>query len=172
MTQPGLPDAAGEYAWCVLHVRPRCEKKVEQACRWKKIRIYLPLLPRRHRYGNRSRVNLVPLFPGYVFAYTTREERAWLKQNDYVANLLETSRQEELVAQIRTLEASLAVGQVVEVLPFLQEGQRIVIRSGPFKGVEGIIARVKNRDRVMIRIELIQQTVVFEADTTNVRPET
>lgn len=172
MTDSALPWAAGEYAWCVLHARPRCEKKVEQACRLRPIRTYLPLLPRRHRYGNRDRVHLVPLFPGYVFAYTTREDRVWLRQNDHVANVLETSRQEELIAQLRSLEASLAVGEVVEVLPFLQEGQRIIIQSGPFKGLDGIIARVKNKDRVMIRIELIQQTVVFEADTTNVRPET
>lgn len=167
-----LPTPVGNQAWCVVHARPRCEKKVREHCRRMRIPAYLPLLVREHRYGSRVRVNEVPLFSGYLFVLADPHQRAWLRQNAAVANLLETDRQAELTAQLRALHASLAMGDVVEVLPFLQEGQRIIIQTGPFKGLEGIIARVKNKDRVMILIELIQQTVVFEADTTNVRPET
>ena len=163
------PDA--ETQWCVVHARPRCEKKILALCRQHAVEAYLPLLPKRHRYGARIRITETPLFRGYVFVCASARDRSFLRQNDYVANLLETSRQTELYQELRALAHSLSVVRVVDVLPYLEEGRRVAIQTGPFKGMEGMILRVKNQDRVVIQIELIQQSVVFEADSASVKPE-
>ncbi|HMP71808.1 MAG TPA: transcription termination/antitermination NusG family protein [Kiritimatiellia bacterium] len=165
-----LPVPFGGRAWWVLHVRPRCEKKVADAVTRRGGLSYLPLLTRKHRYGTRKRIYHVPLFRGYVFALLDPINTSWCRQNDQVANVLEVADQQPLVDQLRQLYQALAVGEVVEVLPFLQVGKRVRITYGPFKDLEGLVVRVKNSTRVVLQVEMIQQSVVFEADSELLEP--
>ncbi len=162
-----IPKPGGDKAWVVAHTRPRCEKKLISFCQMHSIHTYLPLLETTHRYGGRIRRFSKPLFTGYVFALTGGRARTLLRQNRYVANLLETSRQAELVQQLRDIYRALAAGRTVQVEEYFESGRRVRIIGGPLRGVEGVIVRRKNETRVLLKVDLIRQAVSVEVNTAD-----
>lgn len=165
-----IREAEPGKAWVVLHTRPRCEKKLEGFCRQNDWFAYLPLRRKVHRYGVRERVFWSPLFPGYLFCITTAPARSTLRQNQYVANLLEVVDQEKLVGQLEQIRQALAVNDVVEVMSYLAAGRRVRVTAGPFKGLEGVVLRVKGRTKVVLNLDMIQQAVCVEVDSSCLGP--
>lgn len=156
--------------WAVVHARPRCEKKVESLCRHEGLQTYLPVRKRVHTYGARVRHFSVPLFPGYLFSMGDEASLRWLRQNPHVANLLETPDQVRLVDTLNAISIALSCGEVAEVFPFLKRGQPVRITDGPLRGVEGVVERWKDRARVVINVEMIQQSVAIEIEAQHLSP--
>ena len=154
----------GEHAWVVLHSRPRCEKKIADHCERNELPCYLPLRKKVHRYGSRERSFWSPLFPGYVFCVVTPAQKSEVRQNRYVANLLEVLDQEKLVEQLQQIHCALTVGEVVEVMPYLESGRRVKVTGGVMKGLEGIVSRIQGKTRVIISVDMIRQSVAIEVD--------
>ena len=154
----------------VLHTRPRCEKTIADYCERQGMPVYLPLRRKIHKYGGRERVFFSPLFPGYTFCVVTPVERSTVRQNRYVANLLDVLDQVQLVDQLVQIRRALAVGDTVEVLPYLETGKRVRVTGGPFKGLEGNVARVKGKTRVVINVDMIRQSVSAEVDSAYLAP--
>lgn len=148
----------------VAHTRPRCEKKLVAFCSLQGIFTYLPLLETTHRYGSRVRSFTKPLFSGYVFAIASARELQLLRQNRYVANLLQTTRQEELIGQLRDIARALAVGRTVQVDEYFHTGTRVRIIMGPLKGVEGTVVRRKGETRLLLKVDLIRQAISVEVE--------
>ncbi len=151
--------------WVILHTRPRAEKKAVQAFEFAGATLYLPLRRKDHRYGARLRTFWSPLFPGYVFGCFESREVHKLKSNQYVANVLTVVDQAGLVHQLNQIQQALAAGELVDVMPYLEKGKPVRVTGGPFKGVEGIIERLDKKTRVVISIEMIQQSVFMEVDS-------
>ncbi|MFO1491408.1 MAG: FkbM family methyltransferase [Kiritimatiellia bacterium] len=90
--------------------------------------------------------------------------------NDQVANVLVDARPEILRGQILQLHAALNVGAAVEVLPYIVQGKTVRILGGMLKGTEGVVQHIKGRDRVVLNIELIGQSVAVEIDGALLAP--
>jgi transcription antitermination factor NusG len=58
----------------------------------------------------------------------------------------------------------LTVGEVVEVMPYLDAGRRVKVTGGAMKGLEGIVSRLKGKTRVIINVDMIRQSVAVEVD--------
>lgn len=154
-------------AWVVLKAKPRSEKRVEHHCRTLGLPVYLPLRTNTHRYGGRVREFSSPLFPGYLFCVMTLDQRLAILESRHVARILQAVDQHGLVRQLNHIETALRNQDLIEVMPFLQEGRPVIVTSGPLKGVEGIVQRIKGRTRVVINIEMIQQSVAVEVDAAD-----
>jgi len=161
---------APDRFWVVLHTRPRCEKKIADFCARSGIPCYLPLRKKTHRYGSRERIFSSPLFPGYTFSVTTSAQRTTLRQNRHVANVLNVLNQDKLVDQLRQIRQALATGDVAEVMPYLQAGKPVRVTGGALKGLEGVVARVKGKTRVVINVDMIRQSVAVEVDSAFLAP--
>lgn len=161
--------ANGEF-WVVAHTRPRCEKKLEAFCARNSVPTFLPLRKKVHRYGRRQRHFFLPLFTGYVFCRVTEQSRMLLRQNDHVANVLRTPRQDEMLAQLRAVRAALESGKAVDVMPFLEAGKPVRITHGPMKGAEGVVVRLKGKERVVINVDIIRSSVAVEIDHSFLAP--
>ena len=48
--------------------------------------------------------------------------------------------------------------------PYLKEGMKVRVRSGPMKGVEGVLTQVKNRYLLVLSVHLLQRSVQVEVD--------
>ena len=159
LPQPG----EGEF-WSVVHCRPRCEKKVAEFCDSKHLPRYLPLMNKSHRYGKRVRSYTTPVFAGYLFALTNTSGRALLRQYQRVANVLEVSDQETLVAQLQQIKTALDQNEAFELFPHLAVGTKVKVQAGPLKGVEGFVVRLKNKTRIVLNIDFIQQALAVEVE--------
>ena len=159
-------------ALVVAHARPRCEKKIAAWCVSEGLPHYLPLRRKTHRYGGRVRTYLSPLFPGYLFCMVNAEHRGHLRRHRHVANVLETVEQERLVQQLQQVRQVLAAEPAgdPEVLPYLQPGRPVRVMAGPFQGLEGVVAQVRGRTRVVLHVDLISRSVAVEADPSFLEP--
>lgn len=54
--------------WLVLWTESRAEKKVAERIAAQGIEAWLPTVTERHRWSDRWRTVVLPLFPGYLFA--------------------------------------------------------------------------------------------------------
>lgn len=154
----------------VLHTRPRCEKKLQVDFDTQDIPVYFPVEHRTRFYGSRERSFQVPLFGGYVFALVSDLKEAWVKQNQYVSNYLSVRDEDELLTQLHQIETALNLGSSTQIYNYLVEGERVKIRSGPMKGVEGVIETVGKQHHIVLNIELIQQSVSMVIDPTLLVP--
>lgn len=164
---PALAVADGEGRWVVLKTRPRCEKRVEHHCRTLGLTVYLPLRAKTHHYGARVRAFSSPLFPGYLFCVMSPDQRIAILESKRVARILEAADQGELVRQLNHIATALKSEEFVDVMPFLEQGRRVVVTSGRLKGVEGIVQHLKGKTRVVINIEMIQQAVAVEVNASD-----
>ena len=157
-------------SWVVLHARPRCEKKIFNYCEQQGLAPFLPLRKKIHRYGARQKTFWSPLFPGYLFCPVNSQQELQLKQNRYVANVLDVVDQQKLLNQLIQIRLALAVGDVVEVLPFLEVGKRVRVTQGAMKGLEGLVLRIKGKTRVVVNVDMIRQAVAVEVDSAYLDP--
>ncbi len=72
----------------------------------------------------------------------------------------------ELLAVRRFIEEEIDI----DPFPYLKEGERVYVRSGPFKGAEGFIVRKDNHCRLVISLDLLMQSVSIQIDQANVEP--
>lgn len=165
---PGTGENRDE--WVVIRTRPRCEKQVGRYCETAGVHYYLPLLTRTHTYGARVRSFQTPLFPGYVFCRLQNHQFDGLRQQRNVARMLRTPDQHGLVEQLRSIHVALSASEVVDVMPFLEEGREVEVTAGRLKGLQGIISRLKGKTRVVINVEMIQQAVAIEVDSQDLAP--
>ena len=153
--------------WFAVYTSPRHEKRVGQYLLQKEVEHYVPLYQAQRKWRDGSKVTVdLPLFPGYVFVRIDRSERVRVLQVPGVLNIIGgTGRQPASVpdAEIDALRAGLSARHA-EPHPLLTVGQRARIRSGALAGMVGIVERKKNSLRVVLTMDLIQQSVAVEVD--------
>jgi transcription antitermination factor NusG len=154
--------------WFAVYTSPRHEKRVGQYLRQKEIEHYVPLYQARRKWRDGSKVTVdLPLFPGYVFVRIDRSERVRVLQVPGVLSIVGgTGHQPASLpdTEIDALRSGLSVRHA-EPHPLLIVGQRARIRSGALAGMVGIVVRQKNSLRVVLTMDLIQQSVVVEVDS-------
>src|ERR1700686_1681333 len=66
---------AEELAWHALYTRHQHEKAIAHALSYKRFEVFLPLYSAAHRWKDRRKELLLPLFPCYVFLRGGLERR-------------------------------------------------------------------------------------------------
>lgn len=151
-------------AWHVLHVRPRCEKKVATYCSTLPLQHYLPLRMERKKYQRRRVEVWKPLFPGYVFVRFQPEQRISVLQSGQIARILEVKDQLKFINEIEQIRKALGADPGLHACPAITTGMIVRITEGPFQGLEGVVVKSKGCARVIINVNMIGQGVAIEAD--------
>ena len=150
------------HAWYVAKTKMHREVATAHVHTQRGLDVYLPMLPPSRR-GRSSSTMREPLFPGYLFARLDLQSSAWLMARSApgIAYFLggedaPTHVPDELIEEIRRrAEASNLAQQ-----PAFELGQTVVIRRGPFSGLEAIFdGRQSGRGRVRVLLELVQRLV-------------
>ena len=150
-------------AWHVLHTKSRQEKVVAADLAAMGIGFYLPLVRRVRYYGRRKTKVAMPLFPGYVFLRGSLEQVYTADRTRRIANIIPVNAQEQLDWELRNLHLALSKDAELTPFPFLQKGVRVEVRSGPFRGLQGIIeGRAGNR--LILQVDMLGRAVSLEID--------
>jgi len=172
MKYPGLPSNSCELHWYAAYTCANHEKRVAEQLVGRSVECFLPLYQSVRRWKDRRVQLQLPLFPGYVFVRLALRDRFQVLQAPGIVKLVGFGgtpaplREEE----INTLRTSLGSGVRAEPHPYLMVGHRVLVNSGPFQGMHGILVRKKNRVRVVISLDLIMRSVAFETDITELEP--
>ena len=146
-------------AWCVLHVKPRTEKKLAERLRRCRVWHYLPLWTKVRRVQRRKVRTELPLFPGYVFARLNPETRLEALKSNMVVRVIPVPRQRELIHQLRQVAHAGRAGREVRTAAVFKSGDRVRVTHGPFYGVEGYIRRDEGGASVILNVDILGQAV-------------
>lgn len=163
-------DDTGRARWYVLHVKPRCEKKLADYCAAHKVLAELPLREETKVYQRRRVTVHKPVFPGYLFLRFLPEEKETVLKSRLVVRVLAVENQDQLVRELGQVKLALSVDPTLDACAAFQAGKRVLIRSGPFQGVEGIVQTIKGRTKVLLNVEMIGQALVLEVGVEMLEP--
>jgi transcription antitermination factor NusG len=169
-TEQGLADYAP--AWFAVFTTSRHEKRVAEHCVHREIESFLPLYRKTSLRSNRCKVTVeLPLFPGYLFTHIDRRERVRLLNIPGVVSVIGCTRDAVPIPDdcIHTLRRGLSLG-LIQPHANLIVGERVRIKDGPMMGAEGILVRIKNDVRVVLRLESIMKSVAIEVGRDDVEP--
>jgi len=156
-----------DVSWFVAHTRPRCEKKLADYCRTHGISATLPCYDSAHKYRGKTVVFRKPLFPGYVFLELEAAQRGAVRQDDYVANLIEVFDQETFQSQLAGILLALEAGIGVRLAPAIGEGARVRITAGPLEGLEGWVEKRYGMTTVLLRLDFINRAAAVKLEADN-----
>jgi len=158
--------------WYAVYTSPRHEKRVHQLLGHRRVECFLPLFRSIHRWKNGCKAQVeLPLFPGYLFVNIPRSERVRVLDVPGVLSFVGPKREPARLSdfEIETLRSGLHL-QKFEPYRGLAIGQKVRINAGALQGLEGVLVRNANRLRVVITVNLIQQSVAVELDADAVEP--
>lgn len=158
--------------WFAAYTGSHHEKSV--ACQFsvRNIECFLPLYSARHRWKNGCAVNLeLPLFPNYIFVHIDARERVRVLEVPGVISLVGFGRVLAPLpdGEIEALRSGIG-RRHVEPHPYLVAGERVRIKAGPMRGLEGVLLRTKNNLRVVLALEAIMQCASVEVDADDLEP--
>jgi transcription antitermination factor NusG len=153
--------------WFVAHTRPRCEKKLARFCEREHLAFTLPCINKVHKYRGKKATFQKPLFPGYVFLQILPEQRQTVYQSDYVANVLQVFDQALFERQLNDILVALETDLEVCLAPEIKAGCKVLIKSGPLRGMEGWVERRTGTVQVLLRLDFIQQAAAVKMEADN-----
>jgi transcription antitermination factor NusG len=133
---------------------------------------FLPLFRSTHRWKNGCNVQVeLPLFSSYLFVNISRSERVRVLEVPGVLSFVGPRGEPAQLpdVEIETLRSGLHL-QKFEPYNNLIVGQKVRIKSGSLMGLSGVLVRSANGFRVVLTVELIQQSVAVELDAADVEP--
>jgi transcription antitermination factor NusG len=156
--------------WYALCTRHQHERAVAQSLAGKGFEVFLPLYRAIHRWQDRSKQLSLPLFPGYLFLRAGLDRRIQVLTTPGVFNFVSSVDRPIPVEQadIDTVRQLTERGSRVEPHPFLKTGDWVRVKTGPLEQVEGILTRWKGAFRLVLSVELLQQSASVEVDAASV----
>lgn len=155
--------------WYAAYTKHQHEKTASQLLSGKGFQVFLPLYRAEHCWKDRNKVVSLPVFPCYLFLRTSLERRAEVLRTPGVFCLVESAGRPCEVPESE-IEAVRRIAQVqarIEPHPYLKCGERVRVREGALVGIEGVLAKVRNRYRVVLSVELLQKSVAVEVDLSD-----
>lgn len=149
--------------WYVAKTKPRREVAASVMLAQRDVEVYVPRT-RASRRADPTAERDELLFPGYVFVRMVLNSNQWLRARSApgIAYFLgdgdgPTALPDDLIDAIRE-GVDLSEGLVVRS-PF-KRGEAVVIKHGPFEGMEAIFdGRLTARGRVRVLLEIVQRLV-------------
>ncbi len=158
--------------WYALWTHSHCEQLVYEQLTAKGFPALLPRINVWSRHRGLRCLTGVPMFPGYLFLHHAMDKASYIEVRKLrgLVGIL-GGRWDRLVAVPNAeLEAiQTTIRSSLPILPhsYLRQGQRVRITHGPLADIEGILVRTKpNKGRLVLSIDLLQQSVAVEIDCT------
>ena len=170
LVTPDLPEAlaASRPLWYAIQTRARHEKRIGAELQEKGITAFVPTMREAHRWSDRTKMVELPVFSCYVFVklIATAEERLAVLKTMGVFRFVSVNGQAASIpdAQIESIQKVFANKVDLSPCSFLKIGQRVRIRGGCLDGVEGVLTGNRGERKLVISVELLQQSVSVVAD--------
>jgi transcription termination/antitermination protein NusG len=166
ISAPAVRDSIFKPHWYAVYTRANHEKRVADQFANRSVEHFLPQYESVRRWKDRKVRLQLPLFPGYLFVHLALQERLPVLKVPGVVRLVGFNGHPAPipVEDVNRIREFLGQGLRAEPHPYLQVGRRARVVRGPLAGMEGIVARRKNRCRLVLSFDLIQRSMAVEID--------
>ena len=158
--------------WYALYTRPRHEKAVAEHLARRQLEAFLPLREVLSRWKDRRKLVQLPLFPGYIFVRTALIRKRDVVSTDGVVCMVNFHGTPAPIPdeQIETVREICLTKLPCDPYPYLTEGRWVRVIRGPLGGLTGILVRKKGKHRLVISVDILQQSVSVEIDAESAVP--
>ena len=162
--------------WMPIYTQPLHEFRLRDYLINHNIECYLPTVPEwkiQHVKSSKGiyeyrKVVERPMFRGYLFACLRSEDKTVCWQSRSVISFLEVSEsaQEDFLKELRAVRLMevLARENPLEYGSEVQEGDKFVIETGAFEGVEGRLLKKNRQFLWTVEIECLNRIISVEID--------
>jgi transcription antitermination factor NusG len=159
----------GDSRWWALYTLSRREKDLMQRLRALKIPFYGPTIEKHYRSpAGRFRTSYIPLFANYVFLYGDDLQRYDAQSTNCVSRYVPIVQGEQLTRDLRQIYELIQAGVPLTPEARLQPGRRVRVRTGTFRGHEGIIIRREGKTRLLVAVNFLQQGASLQLEDCEV----
>lgn len=158
------------YKWYAVCTRHQHEKVAARVLAYKQLEVFLPLYKARRKWQDRIKEISLPLFPGYLFVREGQERWLPILTTPGVCHIVSCGGRPAVIpsSEIEGIRRIVESTLRVEPHPFLKSGDWVRVKYGPIAGVEGILLRKKNVDRLVLSVEMLGKSAAVEVDVTHV----
>ncbi len=156
----------------LLTTIPRHEKLVATGLETFGIPYYLPLMQKVRKYKKGRAIRLLPLFPTYVFIHHPMDKlERFYSLSKHIRTVLDVpqAHREQLFSELSNIKTMLSVQAPVHPCDELQLGQKIIVRSGPFRGLEGLVVEKRGAMRFITNIHMLGRSLEVEIDPADLK---
>jgi transcriptional antiterminator NusG len=159
--------------WFAVHVKARHEQKVSERLKDADIEVFAPVVERLSRWKDRNKLVRFPLFPCYLFVHISErhdDKLTVLKVKGVIRFLGSMSGEPESIPEEQILSLKKAVESKVSIdpYPYLQEGQRVRVKSGPLSGVEGVLIERAGQHKLILSVDILCQSTAVTIHASEV----
>ncbi len=152
-----------ESRWLVVNTQPGRECLAIANLNRQGFETYCPMVSKRIRHARRTLDARRPLFPSYLFVNFNSADRRWRR-------ILSTQGVRAMVRSgdlpgflggdfIEGLRAREVDGVVCRPEVQFSIGQQVRLQSGPFDGLIGKIVEMREQDRLVVLLDLLNRSV-------------
>ena len=151
--------------WYLLYTNPRAEKKTEIELRFLGYEVYLPLHKTLRQWSDRKKMVEVPLFNSYLFVYTELERHYYPILNvPGIVKFVNFEKKPALVDPREIELIRLMLGNIeglenVTASEPIEPGEEVEIIAGPLIGTKGKMIEHKGKNKILIELNSIQQSL-------------
>jgi len=153
--------------WRVIYTKGRFEKSVKTRITDQDIEVYLPLVKKLQQWSDRKKWVEIPLFPNYIFVRSDESQLMDIVKVPGVVRILYNAGQpvvirENQMADIMRLVEHTETPEVE--YDSMQIGSKVIIKSGPLKGMNGILIQRRGKYKFSLGIDAINANILVEID--------
>ena len=159
--------------WLVINTQPQREALALASLEQQGFEPYMPLIARVIRHARRVTHVKRPLFPGYMFVRTPPDQR-WhpILRTFGVRSLVRCGEaastiDDEFVAALKLREID---GVVCKPASPFKVGQPIIVQNPSMEGLVGHIIELRENERIIVLLKLLNQEVRVNLQQTDIRP--
>ena len=151
-----------EKSWFALYTKPRNELKAAEQMQKAGINFYLPTVTKLKQWSDRKKKITEPLIRGYIFIFANEKERiVSLEQKSIIRCVSDNGKPAKIPSwQIENLKRLLQAKTELFIKEGLVAGSKVLIKSGPFEGVVGVIQQSQNENTLAVQIDLLNRSII------------
>ena len=159
--------------WIAVYTKSRHEKVVIQELEKKNIEAYCPIRKERRQWSDRKRWVEFPLFRSYVFVKIELKNSLYILQTMGVHHIIKFQGNISTIPDgiIQNLKSMIDEGFTVEQVEYFVKGDEVKVVDGPLKGMEGIVVKIKNENKLVLKVAAIHQAIAVQIHPGYLKPK-
>lgn len=150
-------------SWYVLYTLPNHEKKVYEGLIDRNIKVFLPLKKEIRVWSDRKKTIEVPLFPNYLFVNLRVEDRYEVFKTYGILRYIGSNKHPTALPDKEIDLIRKIASEKVEITnENFKLGTKILITSGPLKGIQGLLTGKRGSNRLLVVLSHLKKNVLVD----------
>ena len=160
-----IKNNSSEEKWYALYTRPRAEKLVYQRLVEEGIETFLPLQKTYRVWSDRKKLVEKQLLSSYIFVRTIKHNFPKVYNTNGVVKFVSFEGQPVSIPQNQIDNLRLLINSDAEIEVSSEnftKGDNVEVINGSLIGLRGELIKIGNRNRVVVRIDRLDQNLILK----------